>query len=117
MIGPYEAARLAMWWGPGVLILLVFGFGILKLARYWMEKTMDMKRQQMESAFGMARQYVEKFLGAQRSQADALTRLATSVERRDSTESFEHQEMLISLKALHQDVERLLGRSRVGSRQ
>ncbi len=116
MIGPYEATRLAMWWGPGVLILVVFGFGFLRLARYWMEKTMDMKRQQMESAFGMARQYVEKFLGAQRSQADALTRLATSVERRDSVESFEHQEMLISLKALHQDVERLLrrGDGRVG---
>lgn len=112
MINSYDAARLTMWWGPGVLILLVFGFGFLKLARYWMEKTMDMKRQQMESTFEAAREYVEKFLGAQKLQADALTRLATSVEHRDSVESFEHQEILISLKALHQDVERLLRRSR-----
>ena len=108
----FEAERLALWWGPGVLILLVFGFGFLRLARYWIEKSMDMKRQQMESSFGMARQYVEKFLSAQALQADALTRLASSVEHRDSVESFEHQEILITLKALHQDVERLFRRTR-----
>ena len=32
------------------------------------------------------------------------------LERRDSTESFEHQEMLIALKAVHRDVESLLTR-------
>ncbi len=106
----FEAERAALLWGPGVLILLVFGFGLLKLARYWIEKSMDVKRQQMESVFGMARQHVEQFLSAQKSQAEALTRLATSVEHRDSVESFEHQEILITLKALHQDVERALRR-------
>ncbi len=107
-----DAERMALWWGPGVLILIVFGFGFLKLARYWLEKSMEMKRQQMESVFGMARTYVEQFLGTQKCQADALARLAASVEHRDSTESFEHQEMLIALKALNRDVESLLQRQR-----
>lgn len=107
-----EALHIGLWWGPGVLILILFGFGFLRLARYWIEKSMDVKRQQMQSTFGMARQYIEMFLGAQKSQADALTRLATSVEHRDSVESFEHQEILISLRALHQDVERLCRRTR-----
>ncbi len=107
-----DLERTALWWGPGILILFVFGFGSLKLARYWIEKSMDVKRQQMEHLFGMARTYVEQFLSTQQCQADALTRLATSVERRDSVESFEHQEMLISLKALHRDVEALLRQQR-----
>ena len=105
-----DVERLGIWWGPGILILIIFGLGSLKLAKYWIEKSMEMKRQQMESVFEMARTYVEQFLGTQQCQADALTRLATSVERRDSIESFEHQEMLISLKALHRDVESLLRR-------
>jgi hypothetical protein len=105
-----EATRIAVWWGPGVLLLLVFGFGFLKLAKYWIEKSMEVKRQQMESWFSMARLNIEQFLSTQQCQADALTRLATSVERRDSTEGFEHQEILISLKALHRDVELLLQR-------
>jgi len=108
----FDLERMALWWGPGVLILLVFAFGFLKLARYWIEKTMEVKREQVGSIFGMAQAYVEQFLNAQKSQADALTRLATSVEQRDSIESFEHQEMLISLKALHRDVETLLRRQR-----
>jgi hypothetical protein len=58
----------------------------------------------MDSAFGIARQYVEQFLGTQKSQADALSRLAACVEHRDTHESFEHQEMLIALKALHRDL-------------
>ncbi len=111
-MSPADAERIAVWWGPGVLILMVFGFGFLKLARYWVEKSMDMKRQQMESLFGMARTYVEQFLSTQKCQADALARLASSVEHRDSVESFEHQEMLISLKALHRDVDSLLQRQR-----
>lgn len=111
-MNPLEAEHIALWWGPGVVILMGFGFGALRLARYWISRTMEMKRQQMESTFGMARQYVENFLGAQKSQADALTRLASSVERRDSTESFEHQEILITLKAMHEDVDRLARRVR-----
>ncbi len=104
---PDELWRVTLWWGPGVLIVLVFGFGFLRLAHYWIEKTMEVKRQQMESAFGIARQYVEQFLSTQRSQADALSRLAASVEQRDSRDSFEHQEMLIALKAMHRELESL----------
>ncbi len=109
-MSPFDAERIALWWGPGVLILIVFGFGFLRLAKYWIERSMDVKRQQMISVFGMFQTYVEQFLSAQKCQADALARLAGSVERRDSTESFEHQEMLISLKAVHRDVESLLTR-------
>ena len=101
---PGDLERIALWWGPGVLILIVFGYGGLRLAHYWIEKSMEVKRQQMDSAFGIARQYVEQFLGTQRSQADALSRLASCVEQHDSHESFEHQEMLIALKALHRDI-------------
>ena len=101
---PSDFQQIALWWGPGVLLLMIFGYGILRLAHYWIEKSMEVKRQQMESAFGIARQYVEQFLGTQKSQADALSRLAASVEQRDSHESFEHQEMLIALKALHRDL-------------
>jgi hypothetical protein len=101
---PSDFQQIALWWGPGVLILMVFVYGGLRLARYWIEKTMEVKRQQMDSAFGIARQYVEQFLGTQRSQADALSRLAACVEHRDTHESFEHQEMLIALKALHRDI-------------
>ena len=104
---PYDVERVALWWGPGIVIVLVFGYGFLRLAQTWIEKTMDVKRQQMESAFGIARQYVEQFLGTQRSQADALSRLAACVEQRDTRESFEHQEMLIALKAMHRDIESL----------
>jgi len=102
-MSPFDAERIALWWGPGVLILIVFGFGFLRLAKYWIERSMDVKRQQAISVFGMFQTYVEQFLSAQRCQADAL-------ERRDSTESFEHQEMLIALKAVHRDVESLLTR-------
>lgn len=108
----FDAERIALWWGPGILILILFGFGFLRLAKYWIEKSMEVKREQIGSVFGMAQTYVEQFLSAQKSQADALTRLATSVEHRDSIESFEHQEMLISLKALHRDVESLLRHTR-----
>jgi len=104
---PDDLRQVTLWWGPGVLIVLVFGFGFLRLAHYWIEKTMEVKRQQMESAFGIARQYVEQFLSTQRSQADALSRLAASVEQRDSRDSFEHQEMLIALKAMHRELESL----------
>ncbi len=96
---------MAVWWGPGVLLVLIITYGFLYLARFWIERTMDRKRQQTESAFEMAEQYVKQFLNAQRSQADALSRLATSVERSDSRDSMEHQQILIALRAMHRDVE------------
>jgi hypothetical protein len=102
-----DPERLALWWGPGILVLIVFGYGMLRLAHYWIEKSAEFKRQQMDSIFGMARQYIEQFLRTQGSQADALSRLATTVEQRESVESFEHQEMLIAIKALHREVESL----------
>jgi hypothetical protein len=110
-MNPFDLQRVAIWWGPGILILIVFGYGFLRLAHYWIEKSMEVKRQQMDGAYGLVRQYIEKFLGAQSSQADALSRLATSVEHRESQESFEHQEILIALKAMHRDVENLRCRS------
>jgi len=99
-----DLQRVALWWGPGVLVLIAFGYGLLRLAQYWIEKSMEVKRQQMDGAYGLVRQYIEKFLGAQSGQADALSRLANSVEHRESQESFEHQEILIALKALHRDM-------------
>lgn len=105
---PENVAEMVLWWGPGVLLVLIFTYGFLQLARFWIGRTMDTKRQQMESAFGMAEQYVKQFLNAQKSQADALSRLASSVERSDSRDSLEHQQILIALRALHQDVARLL---------
>jgi hypothetical protein len=92
-------------------MLLTFGYGFLRLAHYWIEKSMEVKRQQMDGAYGLVRQYIEKFLGAQSGQADALSRLANSVEHHESQESFEHQEILIALKALHRDMNSLRCRS------
>ncbi len=103
-----EFEVVALWWGPGILLLLVFAYGFLRLARYWIAKSMELKRQQIESVFGITRQYIEQFLNSQRSQADALSRLASSIEQRNSVESFEHQEMLIAIKAMHRDMEALL---------
>ena len=105
---PLNLERIAVWWGPGILLLIVFGFGFLRLAQYWIEKTMEVKQHQLDSAFGIARQYIEQFVGAQKSQADALSRVATTVEARESIESFEHQEMLIAIKSLHRDISTLL---------
>ena len=102
---PETLWQMALWWGPGVLIVLALGYGGLRLAHYWIEKNMEAKRRQTESAFGIAQQYVEQFLSTERQQADALSRLAASVERSDSRDSFEHQEILIALKAMHRDLE------------
>ena len=99
-----ELERAALWWGPGVVLLILFGYGFLRLAHYWVEKMMEFKKFQVEGAFGMARQYVEQFLGTQRAQAEALGRLAGSVEQKDSHDSFEHQEILIALKAINRDI-------------
>jgi hypothetical protein len=103
-MSPLDLQRVALWWGPGVLVLIIFGYGFLRLAHHWLEKSMEVKRQQMDGAYGLVRQYIEKFLGAQSGQADALSRLASSVEHRESQDSFEHQEILIALKALHRDM-------------
>ena len=104
---PEEIHRIMIWWGPGVLILMVLAYGFLRLAHYWIERTMQVRSQKMESTFGLARQYVEQFLGAQRSQADALSRLASCTEHRESIDSFEHQEILIALKTMHRDLDSL----------
>jgi hypothetical protein len=101
---PENFEQIALWWGPGILVLMVFGYGLLRLAHHWIEKSLEVKQQQTESAFRIAREYVEQFLSTQQSQAEALSRLATSVEQRDSHENFEHQEMLIALKALHREL-------------
>jgi len=103
-MNPPDIQHIALWWGPGVLVLIIFGYGFLRLAHYWIEKSMEVKRQQMDGAYSLARRYIEQFLGAQSCQADALARLANSVEHRETQESFEHQEILISLKALHRDM-------------
>ena len=110
-MNPFDVQRVALWWGPGILVLIIFGYGFLRLAHYWIEKSMEVKRQQMDCAYGLVRHYIEQFLGAQSGQADALSRLANSVEHRESQESFEHQEMLIALKALHRDMNGLRCRS------
>jgi hypothetical protein len=106
-MNPYDLERVAVLWGPGVLVLVVFGYGFLRLAQYWIEKSMDFKRQQVDGAYGVLRQYVEQFLSTQGSQANALSRLANCVEHRESQESFEHQEILIALKAMHRDLDGL----------
>jgi len=110
-MSPLDIQRVALWWGPGILVLIIFGYGFLRLAHYWIEKSMEVKRQQMDGAYSLIRQYIEQFLGAQSGQADALSRLANSVEHRESQESFEHQEILIALKVLHRDMNSLRCRS------
>ncbi len=101
---PESFDKLALWWGPGILLLMGFGYGALRLGHHWIEKVMEVKRQQTEGAFRLVRDHIEQFLSAQQAQAEALSRLAGSVERRDSHDSFEHQEMLIALKAMHRDL-------------
>jgi hypothetical protein len=108
---PINLERIALWWGPGILVLILFGLGFMRLVQYWIAKTMEVKQHQLDSAFGIARQYIEQFVSAQKSQADALSRVATTVEARESVESFEHQEMLIAIKAIHRDIGALLRRS------
>jgi hypothetical protein len=108
---PQDFAHMAIWWGPGVLILLAFSYGLLRLAQVWIERSMDARRRQMESVFGMAEQYVKQFLNAQRSQAEALGRLASSVEQSDSRDSMEHQQILIALRAMHGDIQRIVERA------
>jgi len=105
---PEDFAHVAMWWGPGMLLLLAFSYGLLRLAQVWLERTLDAKRRQMESLFSMAEQYVKQFLNAQLAQAEALSRLASSVEQSDSRDSMEHQQILIALRAMHGEIKRLV---------
>jgi len=105
---PADLYQVALWWGPGVLLLMIFTYGFLRLARLWIERTMDAKRQQMENVFNMAEQYLKQFLSAQKGQAEALSRLTASVERSDSRDSLEHQQILVALRAMHRDIDRVL---------
>jgi hypothetical protein len=84
----------------------------MKLAYHWIDRAAEIKRSQMDGAFDIARDYVGQLAGAAKSQAEALSRLAGAVEHRDSLESYEHQEMLIALKALHRNVDELLSQER-----
>jgi hypothetical protein len=105
---PSELERAALWWGPGVVLLILFGYGFLRLAHYWVEKIMEYRRYQLEGAFAMTRQYIEQFLTTQKSQAETLSRLATYVEQSQSHDSFEHQEILIALKAMSREMAQVL---------
>ena len=113
---PQDLARYIVLWGPGILILIVFAYGFMRLAYHWIDRTTDIKRKQLDSAFDIARDYVGQLAGASKSQAEALSRLASAVEHRDSLESYEHQEMLIALKALHRNMDDLLAQARVTER-
>jgi hypothetical protein len=104
---PENFEQIAIWWGPGILVLMGFGYGGLRLAHHWIEKSMELRRRQSEGMVDVARECIEQFLTAQRSQAEALSRLAASVEQRDTHESFEHQEMLIAIKAMHHEIGRM----------
>jgi hypothetical protein len=106
-MGSFNAEHFALLWGPGVLVLMVFTYGLTRLAQYWIEKSMEFKRRQMDSVFEVARTYLDQLVNAQKSQADAFSRLAGSVEQGDSRDSFEHQEMLIALKAMRDQLTRL----------
>lgn len=111
---PQDLERYIVLWGPGILILIVFAYGFMRLAHHWIDKSMEIKRDQMDSAFDIAREYISQLAGAHKSQAEALSRLATTVEHRDSLESHEHQEMLIALKAIHRNVVSLSGADESG---
>ena len=109
---PEDIERYLLLWGPGILILIVLSYGFMRLAYHWIDRAAEIKRSQMDRAFNIAREYLDQLSGAAKSQAEALSRLAGAVEHCDSLESYEHQEMLISLKALHRDVNELLGQER-----
>ena len=107
----FDPARFALLWGPGVVVLMIFSYGLIRLAQYWIEKSMEFKRKQMDTAFQVARTYLDQFANAQKSQADAFSRLAASVEQRDSRDSFEHQEILITVKALRNELAVITGQT------
>jgi hypothetical protein len=116
-MGSFNAEHFALLWGPGVLVLMVFTYGLTRLAQYWIEKSMEFKRRQMDSVFEVARTYLDQLVNAQKSQADAFSRLAGSVEQGDSRDSFEHQEMLIAIKAIRDQLNLLIGQVSAGQGQ
>jgi hypothetical protein len=100
----FDPEHFALLWGPGVAVLMIFTYGLTRLAHYWIEKSMEFKRKQMDTTFEVARTYLDQFVTSQKSQADAFSRLASSVEQSDSRDSFEHQEILIAVKALREQL-------------
>jgi len=102
---PLDFTRWALLWGPGVLVLVVFSYALVRLAYHWIDKSVEVKRQQTESLFEVARTYLQQLVSAQKSQADAFSRLASTVEHRDSHDGLEHQEMLIALKAMRETLD------------
>jgi len=97
--------RFALLWGPGIVVLGVFAFTGAKLAQYWIDKAMEQRRKQVEGTFELARTYLEQIAGAQRSQSEAFTHLAATVDQGSSKTGFEHQEMLTAIKALHRHID------------
>jgi hypothetical protein len=100
----FDPERFALLWGPGVVVLLIFSYGLTRLAQYWIEKSLEFKRKQMDTAFSIARNYADQLVSSQRSQADAFSRLATSVEQGGSRDSLEHQEILIAIKVMREQL-------------
>jgi len=99
--------KFALLWGPGIVVLGVFSFTGVKLAQYWIDRSMEQRRKQTEGTFDIARTYLDQIVSAQRSQSDAFTRLAATVEQGGSKVGFEHQEMITAIKALHRHVDGL----------
>jgi hypothetical protein len=110
---PQDVERYIVLWGPGILILILFAYGFMKLAYHWIDRAAEIKRSQLDGAFNIARDYVDQLAGAAKSQAEALSRLAGAVEHRDSIESYEHQEILIALKALRRNLDELVEQDRL----
>lgn len=112
-MGPEDVERYIVLWGPGILILIVLSYGFMRVAYHWIDRTAEIKRSQTDSAFEIARDYVGQLASAAQAQAEALSRVAGAVERRDSVERCEHQEMLVALKALNRNVNELMAESGV----
>ena len=105
---PFDVGHFALLWGPGIVVLALFSYGLVRLACHWIDRSMEVKRRQTESVVDVARTYLEQFVSAQKSQADAFSRLASAVERRDSEDSLEHHQMLIAIKAMHRDMQSMV---------
>ena len=104
-MAPFDIGQFALLWGPGILVLALFSYGLLRLACHWIDRSTEAKRRLTENLVDVARTYLDQFVSAQKSQADAFSRLASAVEQRDSADSLEHHQMLIAIKAMHRDME------------
>jgi hypothetical protein len=109
-----DIGKFALLWGPGIVVLVVFSFTGAKLAQYWIDKSMEQRRRQIEGTFEIARTYLQQIVGAQRSQSDAVASLVATVEQGGSKVGFEHQEMMMAIKALHRHLDGL-ARGRAGA--